>query len=74
VSTCALVTPPLPLPPLPIHHDGGTLDELVTALWEGLRADQSAACPVCGAEMKPDYGVHARAIGGSCASCGSSLY
>jgi hypothetical protein len=50
------------------------LDELVVALWEGLRADRSVACPVCGAEMKPEYGAHARAIGGGCSTCGSRLH
>ena len=54
--------------------DGGTLDELVVALWEGLRSDCSVACPVCGAEMKPEYGAHARAIGGGCSTCGSRLH
>jgi hypothetical protein len=53
--------------------EGGTLDELVADLWQGLRSDRPVACPVCGAEMRPDYGVHARAVGGSCAHCGASL-
>jgi hypothetical protein len=62
-------------PPSPpeLAHDGGTLDELVTALWEGLRADRSVGCPVCGAAMQPEYGVHARVVGGSCSACGASL-
>ena len=49
----------------------GTLDELIAALWEGLSADRPVACPICGEEMRPEYGVHARAIGGRCVTCGS---
>jgi hypothetical protein len=70
VTACAPVAPPSPGEPL---RDEGTLDELISALWEGLETHQSVACPVCGAEMKPEYGAHARAIGGRCASCGSTL-
>ncbi len=70
MTACALPAPPAP--PAPIR-DGGTLDELVAGLWEGLRANRAVACPVCGAEMRPEYGVHARAIGGSCSTCGASL-
>jgi hypothetical protein len=50
-----------------------TLDDLVCAAWEGLRAHRTVDCPVCGEDLKPDYGVHARPIGGSCAGCGSTL-
>jgi hypothetical protein len=53
--------------------DGGTLDELVSDLWEGLTAHRTVGCPICGEEMTPDYGVHARPLGGSCAGCGSTL-
>ena len=49
------------------------LDELIAALWEGLEAHQTVVCPVCGAEMKPEYSAHARAVGGRCSSCGSNL-
>jgi hypothetical protein len=62
-----------PLSPHEPFYDAGTLDELISALWAGLDAHQSVACAVCGAEMKPEYGAHARAIGGRCASCGSTL-
>ena len=67
---CAPVAPPSPRDPL---REEGTLDELISALWEGLDAHRSVACPICGAEMKPEYGAHARAIGGRCASCRSTL-
>ena len=70
MTACAPVAPSLPPDPLP---DEGTLDELVAALWEGLRADQPVACPVCGVEMRPEYGAHARAIGGRCTTCGTRL-
>jgi hypothetical protein len=70
VSACAVVAPPRPQERL---WDEGTLDELIAGLWEGLGANQTVACPVCGAEMAPEYAAHARAIGGRCASCGSTL-
>ena len=70
MTACAVVAPPLPPGPL---RGEGTLDELLAALWEGLRADQAVACPVCGGEMHPEYGAHARAIGGRCATCGTRL-
>jgi hypothetical protein len=70
VSACAVVAPPLPRDPL---RDEGTLDELIAALWDALDAHQTVACPVCGAEMTPLYAAHARAVGGRCQSCGSTL-
>ena len=71
MTACALVAPPESPEPL---HGEGTLDELVAAVWEGLRRDQHVACLICGAEMSPDYGAHARAIGGRCPTCGASLH
>jgi hypothetical protein len=50
-----------------------TLDELVSGAWEGLAAHQHVACPVCGGDMTPEYGVHARPIGGRCGSCDTQL-
>jgi hypothetical protein len=50
-----------------------TLDALLAGVWEGLVAHRSVPCPVCGDEMKPDYGAHALPIGGSCGSCGTRL-
>ena len=50
-----------------------TLDALVTEVWEGLAAHRSVGCPVCGEEMLPAYGAHARPIGGGCRSCGTKL-
>ena len=70
MSACAPVAPLFAREPL---RDEKTLDQLISALWQDLDAHQAVACPVCGAEMKPEYGAHARAIGGRCASCGSTL-
>lgn len=50
-----------------------TLDELIAGVWEGLTADRPADCPVCAAEMRPEYGGGAQPIGGRCGSCGSAL-
>jgi hypothetical protein len=50
-----------------------TLDELVARVWEGLATHRSVACPLCGGDMKPDYGVHALPIGGRCHSCDTML-
>jgi hypothetical protein len=50
-----------------------TLDELVAGAWEGLTAHAVVACPVCGGEMEPEYGAHARPIGGRCRSCATKL-
>ena len=50
-----------------------TLEDLVSGVWEGLAARRVVECPVCSAEMHPEYGVHALPIGGRCKSCGSTL-
>jgi hypothetical protein len=53
--------------------EAGTLDELIVSVWQGIGAHRDVACPVCAEEMSPEYGVHARAIGGRCSGCGSTL-
>jgi hypothetical protein len=53
--------------------EAGTLDELLGELWEGLIAHRTVACPICGEEMDPDYGQHARPVGGTCSHCGATL-
>lgn len=53
--------------------EGGTLDELIVSVWERLGDHRTVECPVCGEDMAPQYGVHARAIGGRCSACESSL-
>jgi hypothetical protein len=50
-----------------------TLDEVLSGAWEGLAAHRPVACPVCGEQMAPAYGAHARPIGGHCAGCQSTL-
>jgi hypothetical protein len=50
-----------------------TLDAVLAGVWEGLAAHKSVDCPVCGGELKPDYGAHALPIGGRCASCETRL-
>ena len=52
---------------------GPTLDEVLSGAWEGLAAHQRVPCPMCGGEMGPEYGAHARPIGGRCGSCGTHL-
>jgi hypothetical protein len=53
--------------------EGGTLDELIVSVWEGLRAHRDVSCPACAQKMSPEYGVHARPIGGHCSGCGSTI-
>jgi hypothetical protein len=50
-----------------------TLDEVIVGVWEGLIAHRVVACPVCGEEMTPEYGAHARPDRGRCTECGTVL-
>jgi hypothetical protein len=50
-----------------------TLDDLVAGVWEGLAARIIVECPLCGDELRPVYGHHARPVGGRCGGCGSTL-
>jgi hypothetical protein len=50
-----------------------TLDELIVGVWEGLSAHRVVSCPVCAADMHPDYGAHALPIGGRCRGCDAML-
>jgi DnaJ-class molecular chaperone len=54
-------------------HDGLTLDDLITGVWEGLSSHHTVTCPVCSGKMAPRYGSGARPVGGRCHRCGSSL-
>jgi hypothetical protein len=62
-------------PPTLFDLTGGEpmLDEVLVGVWEGLAAHRVVQCVVCGDEMAPDYGAHARPIGGRCKSCGTTL-
>jgi len=70
VTSCTLTDARSLLEPV---GEGRTLDDLLVALWEGLGSDRAVECPLCEGEMRPVYGAHARAIGGKCATCGSTL-
>jgi ribosomal protein S27AE len=50
-----------------------TLEELVSGVWEGLVAQQHAACPLCGGDMEAVFGAHARPSRGRCGDCGTTL-
>ena len=50
-----------------------TLDEMIVGVWEGLTAHRVVECPICQEEMAPEYGAHARPIGGRCSGCGTLL-
>ena len=71
MTTCTLVDAPSLFDA--VVEQRRTLDELICALWDDLRANRAVACPVCGEEMEPEFGVHARAIGGRCSGCASVL-
>jgi hypothetical protein len=70
VTSCTLTDAPSLLEPV---GEGRTLDDLLIALWEGLGSDRAVECPLCEGVMRPAYGAHARAIGGKCATCGSTV-
>jgi hypothetical protein len=70
VSAGTLIHAPSLLEPV---GAGGTLDDVIVALWEDLGADRQVECPVCGGAMRPAYAAHARAIGGTCTGCGSTV-
>ncbi|CAB4919068.1 unannotated protein [freshwater metagenome] len=50
-----------------------TLDELIVGVWEGLRADHAAECPVCGGAMVARFAAGPLPVAGSCRRCGSAL-
>jgi hypothetical protein len=59
--------------PRRIQHGGGSLDDVISGVWEGLSSHHTVTCPVCGGTMAPRYGSGARPVGGRCRRCGSSL-
>jgi hypothetical protein len=65
----------LALAPTLFEAAGGepTLDDVLAGAWEGLTAQRVVECLVCGDEMAPVYGAHARPIFGRCRCCGSEL-
>ena len=66
---------PRPMPSL-FDDLGGepTLAELIAGVWEGLAAQRSVPCPVCGTEMQPSFGARSLPIGGRCTGCASALH
>ena len=50
-----------------------TLVDLLVGVWEGLRSDRTAACPVCGGAMLPRHGHGPRPVGGRCSDCSAEL-
>jgi hypothetical protein len=52
---------------------GPTLDDVLSGAWEELTAHAVVECPLCDGELAPEYGSHARPIGGRCRRCGTSL-
>lgn len=52
---------------------GPTLDDLITGVWEGLCANETAGCPACGGAMAPRYSAGASPVGGACRDCGTQL-
>lgn len=59
--------------PAPASRGGLTLDEVVSAAWDGLAGHHSVTCPVCSGAMAPRYGSGAKPVGGRCTRCGSTL-
>ncbi|CAB4880995.1 unannotated protein [freshwater metagenome] len=57
------------------HGDQGrlTLDELIVGVWEGLRTDHAAECPVCGSAVVARFAAGPLPVAGSCRGCGSTL-
>jgi hypothetical protein len=68
------VTAPHPAPPA-ANAPGArpTLDDVLTAAWDGLAGHHSVTCPVCTGPMAPRYGSGAKPVGGRCTRCGSTL-
>ena len=51
-----------------------TLDDLLSASWEGLSTESAtAACPVCDGELVRRWSAGAGVVGGRCRDCGSEL-
>src|ERR1700759_137201 len=49
------------------------LDEVLVGVWERPAAHRVVRCVVCGEDMSPEYGAHARPIGGGRHRCGTAL-
>jgi len=73
--SAAVLDPPRPLSTETVGGGGrATLEDVISAAWEGLAAHRSVGCPLCGGEMTPRYGASGMApVGGRCGSCHTTL-
>jgi hypothetical protein len=55
-------------------HGAATLDELVTAAWQGLVAGETVSCPACGSRMVPRKVDSSTGRAGGCVECGATLF
>ena len=62
-----------PATPPRMQPTGRTLDDVLSAAWDGLAAHHAVTCPVCTGSMAPRYGSGAKPVGGRCGRCGSTL-
>jgi hypothetical protein len=72
-SDRAAATHPASRPHGHAPSDRLTLDDVLSAAWDGLAAHHSVTCPVCSGSMAPRYGSGAAPVGGRCKRCGSTL-
>ncbi len=54
-------------------REGQTLDDVLSGVWEDLRANRTAGCPVCGGALAPRFGSGPAAVGGRCTTCATTL-
>ena len=69
---------PSPTAPAEQARDGGlggglSLDEAIVGAWEGLAAQATVACPLCGGRLRPRSTATANDVGGRCGDCGTTL-
>lgn len=50
-----------------------TLDDLLVGVWEGLRTNREAGCPVCGGAMRAVRAAGRPPLAARCSDCGSTL-
>jgi hypothetical protein len=54
-------------------HGAGTLDELVTDVWQSLTVGKLACCPACHGRMESRIAAPKGVAGGECTDCGATL-
>ena len=50
-----------------------TLDDVLVGVWEGLRSDRRASCPVCAGVMRASVQAGRSPVAGRCRDCGSTV-